>query len=174
MLRSRVEGFRELRFNRVRRETVNDYNRREPREVEADVDAWVELYFESAELMQRAFERPQLGELFDDHPNWMECDTPANIRVYHVDETVIHAAPQQLALEDALRHTGAARTFLDRPVAREALRRVLAWPALPERRHKTVGVSSVEILAFGLVSRAHMDVANEYLALNAAGQRASG
>ena len=45
-----VEGFRELRFNRVRRETVNDYNRREPREVEPDVDAWVELYFESAEI----------------------------------------------------------------------------------------------------------------------------
>ena len=120
-----VEGFRELRFNRVRRETVNDYNRREPREVDADVDAWVELYFESAELMQRAFERPQLGELFDDHPNFMQCDTPANIRVYHVDETVIHAAPQQLGLEVALRGTGAARAFLDRPVSRQTLRRVL-------------------------------------------------
>jgi hypothetical protein len=101
-----VEGFRELRFQPCRRETVNDYNRREPREVEPDVDAWVELYFESAELMQRAFERPQLGELFDDHPNCMQCDTPANIRVYHVDETLIHAAPQQLGLEQALRGTG--------------------------------------------------------------------
>jgi nitroreductase len=172
-----VEGFRELRFNRVRRETVNDYNRREPREVEADVDAWVELYFESAELMQRAFERPQLGELFDDHPNWMECDTPANIRVYHVDETVIHAAPRQLALEDALRHTGAARSFHDRPVSRETLRRVLdvARFAPSGGNKQSWRVISVEDPAVrARIHELSMDIAKEYLAMNAAGQRAFG
>ena len=172
-----VEGFRELRFNRVRRETVNDYNQREPREVEADVDAWVELYFESAELMQRAFERPQLGELFDDHPNWMECDTPANIRVYHVDETVIHAAPQQLGLEDALRHTGAVRSFHDRPVSRETLRRILdvARFAPSGGNKQSWRVISVEDPAVrARIHELSMDVAKEYLAMNAAGQRAFG
>ena len=172
-----VEGFRELRFNRVRRETVNDYNRREPREVEPDVDAWVELYFESAELMQRAFERPQLGELFDDHPNWMECDTPANIRVYHVDETLIRAAPQQLGLEKALRGTGSARAFVDRPVSRQTLRRVLDIARFAPNGGNKQSWRVIAVEDPAARARIHeltMEVAKEYLAMNAAGQRAFG
>lgn len=88
-----VPGFVELKYNRVRAATVNDFNRREPRVVVPDIDAWVELYFESAELMQAAFTRPQLQALFDDHPNFMSCDEAANIRVYTVDEDVICSAP---------------------------------------------------------------------------------
>lgn len=87
-----VPGFKLLKYNRVRSSTVNDFNRREPRPVEPDIDAWVELYFESEELMAEAFSRPQLQALFDDHPNFMECATEANIRVYRVDETVILSA----------------------------------------------------------------------------------
>ena len=84
-----VAGFKLLRYNRVRRATVNDHNRREPRVVEPDVDAWVELYFESEALMQQAFERPELQAQFEDHEHFMAVDTPANIRVYFVDEEVI-------------------------------------------------------------------------------------
>ena len=172
-----VEGFRMLRFNRVRRETVNDYNGREARDVEPDVDGWVELYFESAELMQKAFERPQLGELFDDHPNFMQCDTAANIHVYHVDESVIRAAPQQLGLEEALRGTGAVRAFLDRPVSRATLRSVLdvARNAPSGGNKQSWRVISVEDPAKR--SRIHeltIEVAKEYLALSADGQRAFG
>jgi len=87
-----VPGFVRLSYNRVRAATVNDFNRREPREVVPDVDAWVELHFASSELLQAAFARPQLQALFDDHPNFMACDVPANIHVYHVDEEVICAA----------------------------------------------------------------------------------
>ena len=88
-----VPGFIQLKYNRVRAATVNDFNQRDARVVEPDIDAWVELTFASAELMQAAFERPQLQALFDDHPNFMQCDTPANIHVYVVDEEVICAAP---------------------------------------------------------------------------------
>ncbi|HEV8296581.1 MAG TPA: EthD domain-containing protein [Acidimicrobiales bacterium] len=87
-----VPGFRSLRFNRVRRATVNDFNERTPRVVEPDIDAWVELCFESEELMAAAFSRPELQALFDDHPNFMAVDVPANIHVYWVDEDVILAA----------------------------------------------------------------------------------
>jgi uncharacterized protein (TIGR02118 family) len=172
-----VEGFRMLRFNRVRRATVNDYNRREPREVEPDIDAWVELYFESLELMAKAFERPHLAALFDDHPNFMECETPANIHVYHVDETVIHASPRELSLEAALRGTGAVRSFTDRPVGRATLRRVLDTARFaPNGGNKQAWrVISVEDRATR--TRIHeltMEVAKEYMALNAAGQRAFG
>jgi uncharacterized protein (TIGR02118 family) len=172
-----VEGFRMLRFNRVRRETVNDYNRREPREVEPDVDGWVELYFESAELLQQAFARPQLAELFDDHPNFMQCDTAANIHVYHVDEAVIHAAPQELGLEEALRGTGAVRAFVDRPVARRTLRRVLdvarnAPSGGNKQSWRVIAVEDPHTRA--RIHELTMGVAKEYLALNASGQRAFG
>jgi len=172
-----VEGFRMLRFNRVRRETVNDYNGREPREVEPDVNGWVELYFESAELLQQAFARPHLAALFDDHPNFMQCDTPANIHVYHVDEAVIHAAPQELGLEAALRGTGAARSFLDRPVARETLRRVLdvaryAPSGGNKQSWRVIAVEDPQTRA--RIHELTMNVAKEYMAMNADGQRAFG
>ena len=172
-----VEGFRMLRFNRVRRETVNDYNDRAARPVQPDVDGWVELYFESPELMQRDFERPQLGALFDDHPNFMQCDTLANIHVYHVDESVIRAAPQELGLEAALRGTGSVRSFLDRPVARATVRRILdvARNAPSGGNKQSWRVIAVENPATR--ARLHeltIEVAKEYLAMNSAGQRAFG
>lgn len=88
-----VPGFVALRYNRVRRFEVNDYNTRPPRAAEPDFHAWVELYFENEDLLAEAFSRPELGALFDDHVNFMETDTPANIHVFHVDEEVILAAP---------------------------------------------------------------------------------
>ena len=84
-----VPGFVRLVYKRVRAATVNDFNRREPRSVEPAVDAWVELTFASSEHMAAAFDRPQLQALFADHPNFMACDIPANIHVFHVDEEVI-------------------------------------------------------------------------------------
>ncbi len=87
-----VPGFVSLVFNRVRRATVNDFNERAPREVPPPIDAWVELRFESEELMAAAFARPQLQALFDDHPNFMEVDRPAMIYVFHVEESVIAQA----------------------------------------------------------------------------------
>jgi uncharacterized protein (TIGR02118 family) len=172
-----VEGFRMLRFNRVRRATVNDYNQREPREVEPDIDAWVELYFESAELMAKAFERPHLAALFDDHPNFMECETPANIHVYHVDETVIHASPRELSLEAALRGTGAVRSFTDRPVSRATLRRVLDTARFAPNGGNKQSWRVISVEDRTTRSRIHeltMEVAKEYMAMNAAGQRAFG
>jgi uncharacterized protein (TIGR02118 family) len=88
-----VPGFRSLRYNRVRRATVNDDNQRAPRAVEPDIDAWVELSFDSEEQLGAAMARPPLQALFDDHPNFMEVDGPANIHVYWVDEDVIAEAP---------------------------------------------------------------------------------
>lgn len=87
-----VPGFVRLVYNRVRAATVNDFNRREPRAVEPAVDAWVELWFDSPELLAAAFTRPQPQALFDDHPNFMACDVAANIHVFQVDETEILAA----------------------------------------------------------------------------------
>ena len=84
-----VPGFRSLRFNRVRRQQVNDYNSRDAHDVEPDMDAFVELCFDDTETLAAAFARPPLQALFDDHENFMETDVPANIRIYHVDETVI-------------------------------------------------------------------------------------
>jgi hypothetical protein len=83
-----VEGFRALVYNRVRRHFVNDFNRPEPVERPSDMDAYVELFFDTREQLEQAFGRPEVGVLFADHPNFMEVDTKANIRVYDVDETV--------------------------------------------------------------------------------------
>jgi uncharacterized protein (TIGR02118 family) len=87
-----VEGFRALVYNRVNRHFVNDHNRPEPRERESDMDSYVELYFDSREQLERAFGRPELDAMFADHPNFMEVDVPANIRVYDVEEDVYFGA----------------------------------------------------------------------------------
>ena len=81
-----VPGFGGLVYNRVRDSWVNDFN--QPVRVEADpiADAWVELYFEDRATLEAAFGRPNMGSLFDDHPNFMDVDSPSNIRVYDVDE----------------------------------------------------------------------------------------
>jgi uncharacterized protein (TIGR02118 family) len=87
-----VDGFRALVYNRVNRHFVNDHNRPEPRERESDMDAYVELYFDSREQLEQAFGRPELDAMFADHPNFMEVDVPANIRAYDVEEDVYFGA----------------------------------------------------------------------------------
>lgn len=87
-----VEGFRALVYNRVNRHFVNDHNRPEPRERPSDMDAYVELYFDSREQLEQAFGRPELDAMFADHPNFMEVDVPANIRAYDVEEDVYFGA----------------------------------------------------------------------------------
>lgn len=81
-----VPGFGGLVYNRVKDSWVNDFN--VPGRVEAEpvADAWVELYFEDKEQLVAAFDRPLVHGLFDDHPNFMRVDNPANIRVYEVEE----------------------------------------------------------------------------------------
>jgi len=94
-----VEGFRSLRYNRVRRCSVNNFNQRIAEEITPDIDAFVELYFESADALARAFERPELQRLFDDHENFMAVDVPANVRIYDLDETVILEAESSPAAD---------------------------------------------------------------------------
>ena len=83
-----VDGFRALVYNRVRRYLVNDHNRPQAREAPADMDAFVELFFDSREQLEQAFGRPEVDALFADHVNFMEVDSPANIKIYDVEETV--------------------------------------------------------------------------------------
>jgi uncharacterized protein (TIGR02118 family) len=83
-----VDGFVALAYDRVRSYAVNDHN--EPRRIERepDMDAWCELWFRDEASMAAAFQLPGMGVLFDDHVNFMDVDSAANIRIYHVDETV--------------------------------------------------------------------------------------
>ena len=83
-----VQGFRGLVYNRVRDSFVNDRNRPARVEADRDVDAWVELYFDDRESFEAAARDKDMSVLFDDHVNFMAVDTPGNIRVYEVDETV--------------------------------------------------------------------------------------
>jgi uncharacterized protein (TIGR02118 family) len=83
-----VDGFVALAYDRVRRYLVNDHNQPTPSEREPDMDAFCELYFQDEATMAEAFKRPQMQALFDDHVNFMDVDSAANIRIYHVDETV--------------------------------------------------------------------------------------
>jgi len=87
-----VDGFGALVYNRVRNFSVNDYNEPQPRPAEADMDAFIELFFDSREQLQAAFGRPELDTLFEDHPNFMDCSVPANIKIYDVEETVFYGA----------------------------------------------------------------------------------
>jgi uncharacterized protein (TIGR02118 family) len=84
-----VDGFRRLVFNRVRGHRVNDYNDPASHSAATDFDAFVELWFDSAEQMAAAMGTPPLAAMFDDHANFMETDVPANIRIYELDETVV-------------------------------------------------------------------------------------
>ncbi|HEX3947638.1 MAG TPA: EthD family reductase [Acidimicrobiales bacterium] len=89
-----VEGFRRLVFNRVRSARVNDYNHPVSQPAEPDFDSFVELWFDSQELLVEAMGTPPLDAMFEDHVNFMETDIPANIRIYEIDEAVILAADQ--------------------------------------------------------------------------------
>jgi uncharacterized protein (TIGR02118 family) len=84
-----VDGFVALVYNRVRGHAVNDYNQPRRIERETDMDAFCELYFRDEDSMAEAFQRPEMARLFDDHVNFMAVDSPANIRIYEVDETVV-------------------------------------------------------------------------------------
>jgi hypothetical protein len=87
-----VDGFEALVYNRVLRHAVNDHNRPQAREEPTDMDAYVELFFQSREKLEAAFGRPELDTLFADHENFMEVDVPANIKIYELDETVFFGA----------------------------------------------------------------------------------
>jgi hypothetical protein len=88
-----VPGFRSLRYNRVRRHHVNDFNQPAPVDAPAEMDAFVELCFDDEASLQAAFGRPELAAMFDDHVNFMAVDVPANVHVYQLDETTILEAP---------------------------------------------------------------------------------
>ena len=88
-----VTGFRALRYNRVRRHSVNDYNQPTAEEAQPDIDAFVELYFDDEATLRAAFARPELAAMFDDHENFMAVDVPANVRIYELDETTVLEAP---------------------------------------------------------------------------------
>ena len=83
-----ADGFIAVVYNRVRSAGVNDFNKPERRDVEPDLDAIVELYFRDEDSMRKAFEHPQMALMFEDHPNFMDTDTEANVRIYEVEETV--------------------------------------------------------------------------------------
>ena len=89
-----VPGFRALRYSRVRRHLVNDYNEPVAKEAPTDVDAFVELYVDGPEVLHAAFGRPEMDALFADHVHFMAVDVPANVRIYELDETTILEAPE--------------------------------------------------------------------------------
>lgn len=83
-----VDGFVAMAYNRVIRHTVNDYNTRDAHEKPADMDAFLEMWFEDSERLEKAFAHPILAAMFEDHANFMDVDSPANIRTYQVEEDV--------------------------------------------------------------------------------------
>lgn len=87
-----AEGFRALVYNRVKRHAVNDHNDPQPIDRPSDIDAFLELFYESRELLEEAFARPQMRALFEDHVNFMATDIPANVRIYEVDEVVFYGS----------------------------------------------------------------------------------
>jgi uncharacterized protein (TIGR02118 family) len=87
-----VDGFIAVVYDRVRSAAVNDYNSPERRTVVSDVDASCDLYFRDEASMRAAFARPQLAAMFDDHVNFMDTESLANVRIYDVEETVFFGA----------------------------------------------------------------------------------
>lgn len=87
-----VDGFLAVVYERVRSAAVNDFNQPERRVVEPDFDAACELYFLDEPSMQQAFQRPQMAAMFADHVNFMDTESPANVRIYEVEETVFFGA----------------------------------------------------------------------------------
>jgi uncharacterized protein (TIGR02118 family) len=83
-----VDGFVALVYDRVRSHAVNDHNQPQRIEREPDMDAFCELYFRDEASMAEAFKRPEMKKLFDDHVNFMDVESAANIRIYGVEETV--------------------------------------------------------------------------------------
>jgi EthD domain len=84
-----TEGFELLLFNRVLGHRVNDHNQPESHPAPADMDAFIELYFDTQDHLDAAMNQPVLARMFEDHPNFMATDTPANIRIYQLAEEVV-------------------------------------------------------------------------------------
>ena len=96
-----VDGFVAVVYERVRGAAVNDFNKPERRAVVPDVDASCDVYFRDEESMRRAFERPQMAAMFEDHENFMDTESLANVRIYDVEETVfLGARPGHRTSED--------------------------------------------------------------------------
>jgi hypothetical protein len=88
-----IDGFVALVYNRVLEHSVNDDNQPTPRSSPSDIDAYCELWFQDRESMRQAFAQPHMKRMFDDHPNFMQTEGPANIHVYDVAETVVLRRP---------------------------------------------------------------------------------
>jgi uncharacterized protein (TIGR02118 family) len=83
-----VDGFQGLVYNRVRAHLVNDFNQAQPHPEKPDMDCILELYFRDRESLQAALGTPELAAMFADHENFMDTDSPANVRIYEVEEDV--------------------------------------------------------------------------------------
>lgn len=80
-----LPGFRGYIQNRVIECFAHDFNAVRARPAHPDFDRSVELYFEDEASMRAVSENP---EAFADHPNFMDVDRPASLRVYVVEERV--------------------------------------------------------------------------------------
>ena len=87
-----VAGFVSLKYNRVRRYFVNDYEDPTPIDCEPEMDAFIELVFASAEHFSDAFGRPEMDWLRADNRNIMDVNRKASVRVYEVEEFQILSA----------------------------------------------------------------------------------
>lgn len=84
-----AEGFRALIYNRVTSYHVQDYNDRAVRPETPDIDAFVEIFFDTREQMNQVLLRPELDAMHKDHAHFMDVASAANIRIYSVDEMVV-------------------------------------------------------------------------------------
>jgi uncharacterized protein (TIGR02118 family) len=83
-----VDGFVAISYNRVVRHTIHAFDESAAVESESDIDAFVELWFEDRERLERAFASPVLPRMFEDHGNFMDLSGPTSIRTYDVSEVV--------------------------------------------------------------------------------------
>ena len=86
----KVPGLRKYVQNKVLSTTVVDYNQSEKSHPgEPEFDRFVELYFDSAEDMARAFDTPEMRACVEDHKNFMCINIPASLITYEVEEVVV-------------------------------------------------------------------------------------
>jgi hypothetical protein len=82
-------GFLKYVQNRVVKHMEFRNNSQPGVEVEPAYDRSIELFFTDAEAMKECFSHPVLRELWDDHPNFMDCG-PLTQDAYELEE-VVHA-----------------------------------------------------------------------------------
>lgn len=85
---SDTPGFRAYVQNRVVGHWVHDFNSPEPRHREPDFDRFIEVYFDDEESLNAAFASPEMADAFGDHPNFMDTECEASIRIYEVEEVI--------------------------------------------------------------------------------------